>query len=428
MAKKYFPCVLACMMASFQATPAFALLESGICKVGGDFRLWQVLFDNIIDADNDKDDKCNFFRFRLRVFAELKPSETFRLYARITGEPRYYLAPDMDDEFNRDEFVADNLYAEFRTEGDFLSTTRIGRQDIIQGSRLLILDGTPLDGSRTCYTDAVRQMFKFGDLNLDLFLSRVKRNDPIGRINNQDMPLTDENENVHGIMASGKITDDIALDGYYYYHKTDPDGTDRKTSTIGGRIQGNLAKEVSYSGELACQFGRLADADVNTGPAGEAVLKYKPADTRYGPEFRFSYTYLPGENPSTTDSEAWDAVYGRWPRFSELYIYTCIQETGVALVNNIQAYKLSGECAPAENLTLSGGIIYMRANENPLKNTRIFGGGKERGWLYVIKAAYEFTPSLSGQVLYEYLAPGDYYAAGSRDNGYFFRYMLTYKF
>ncbi len=110
MVKIYFPGVLACMIAvSFLTAPAFALFESGIWKAGGDFRLRQVFFDNIIDADNDKDDKNNFFRFRLRAFAELKPSETFRLYARITGEPRYYLDPDMDDEFNRDEFVADNL-------------------------------------------------------------------------------------------------------------------------------------------------------------------------------------------------------------------------------------------------------------------------------------------------------------------------------
>ncbi|MCK5707268.1 MAG: hypothetical protein KAI43_06405 [Candidatus Aureabacteria bacterium] len=428
MRKSYIISLLISILALFViSTPAYALFEGETYKIGGDFRLRQVFFDNIIDTNSDNDDNFNFFRFRLRTFGEYAPSETFRFYARITGEPRYYIDPDMDDEFNRDEFVIDNLFIEFKTGEEVLSTTRIGRQDIVQGSRLLVLDGTPLDGSRTIYTDAIRQMFKFDNLNLDIFLSRVKSDDPIGKINNQDMLLTEEDEDVHGIIASGKI-DDITLEGYYYYHKTDSDGTDRKSSTLGSRILGNFSEEVSYSAELAYQFGELAGLDVNTGLAGEITLTYKPIDMKYSPKFKFSYIYLPGEDTTTADSEAWDPVYGRWPRFSELYIYTYVQETHVATVDNIQLYTLSCGLVPTEKLSLYGSINYMRANETPLENTRIFGDDLERGWLYTFKTVYKFNESLTGHFLYEYLKPGNYYAEESQDNGYFCRYELLYKF
>jgi len=88
----------------------------------------------------------------------------------------------MDDEFNRDEFVFDNLFIEFKTGNNVKSTTRIGRQDIVQGSRLLILDGTPLDGSRTIYVDAIRQMWKFDNLGIDAFLSKVDSDDEMIKI------------------------------------------------------------------------------------------------------------------------------------------------------------------------------------------------------------------------------------------------------
>ncbi len=35
-------------------------------------------------------------------------------------------------------------------------TATVGRQDIIEGVGWLVMDGTPLDGSRTVYFDAAR--------------------------------------------------------------------------------------------------------------------------------------------------------------------------------------------------------------------------------------------------------------------------------
>ncbi|MBN1522026.1 MAG: alginate export family protein, partial [Candidatus Aureabacteria bacterium] len=383
-------------------------------------------FDNIIDCNDDGEDQYNFFRFRLRAFGEFAPTPEFRLYARITGEPRYYIDPDMDDEFNRDEFVFDNLYVEFKGGTDVLSTTRIGRQDIIQGSKLLILDGTPLDGSRTIYVDAIRQMFKLENMNIDLFLSQVKSEDPLPKINDQDMLLTEEDEQVHGILIDGKVAEDVKLEGYYYFHKTDD--TEKKSNTLGGRIISQMTEEVSLSGELAYQFGEVGDIDIHNAMAGEVVLTYKPMDMQMTPEFKFSYTYLPGEDPTTEDTEAWDSLYGRWPRFSELYIYTYIQETRVALVNNIQRYTVSCGFVPMENLSAFAAINYLRANENPLQGQRIFGDGEERGWLYVLKAIYKFNDALTGHLWLEYLNPGDYYAEANQDSGYFFRYELMYTF
>jgi hypothetical protein len=417
-------------------TPAFALVEGEGYKIGGDFRLREEMFDNILDYNDAVDDENNFLRGRLRLFGEVAPTDQFKFYIRLTGEPRYYFEPDVADEFNRDEFVMDNLYVEFKGGADSQFTTCLGRQDIMQGSLLLVLDGTPLDGSRTIYTDAIREKIKLEDLDIDIFLSMVQREDPLPIINEQDMFLIEQDTQLHGVYLSSKAVEGYTIDGYYYYLDADEEGafSERQVHTIGGRVLGKINEELSYSGEVAYQIGDMGDRDIEPGTAVEAVLTYKPANMEYKPEFKLSALYLPGDDPSTYDSEQWDPLNGRWPRFSELYIYSYAPETRIAWVDNLQMYTASCGLVPMEDaatgkkLSLFGSINYMLANENPRENTRIFGEGDSRGWLYVAKALYSFNKAWSCHAWLEFVNPGDYYADANEDSGYFARWEVMYKF
>ena len=95
---------------------------------------------------------------------------------------------------------------------------------------------------------------------------------------------------------------------------------------------------------------------------------------------------------------------------------------------NIQIYTLQGSCVPQEKWSLTGSLNYLRASKNPLAGSSIFGTGQDRGWLYIAKTVYKFTPHLTGHIIAEILDPGNYYSPENRNTGYFSRWELMYKF
>ncbi len=411
---------------SFFQLQTFALYNGENYKLNGDLRIREVFFKNIIDLDDNNDDKYNFFRIRLRLYGEYKPSENLKFYTRITGEPRYYIDPDFDDDTKNEEFIFDNLYVQYTAGDDIKYITTIGRQDFDLGSRIFIFDGTPLDGSRTRYVDALKEVINFDNYSITLFASRVKRDDPLPKINDKDMILIEGNQNTYGIFANGKIYNGLSAEAYYYYHKIDD--FDLKTHTIGSRIIKNFTEEIKASLEFACQFGDYEDKDVSDAYVSELTLKYTPKGLSWKPEAGFSFTYISGDDPDTEDYEGIDLIYGRWPRLSELYIYTCIRENRVSLTDNLQKYTLSMQLKPKSNITFFTSASYLRANENADPNNSFLGKGKERGLLFKAKTLFKITKSLSGHLWYEYLKPKNYYSSENRDNAYFFRYELMYKF
>jgi hypothetical protein len=405
-----------------------ALSEEKNYKLGGDVRLREEYMDNILDYNSNTDDMANYLRLRLRVFGEYLPTPSFRLYTRITGEPRYYFDPNQVHDIMRDEFVFDNLFAEFKGGQDVKYKTTIGRQDLMLGSGWLMTDGTPIDGSRTIYTDAVRENVAFDKYTLDIFLSQVKKSDPLPIINDQDLTLQEEDQVVHGVYLSDKLNDTYTIDGYYFYHKTDTDVSDMSSNTVGTRIQAKASEEVNLSGDLAYQTAEFRSDENNPGFGGELSLSYKPKNMDNKPELKLSMAYLPGDDSSSGTYEGWDPVNGRYPRYSELYVYSLAREKAVAYWTNMQVYTAQVSLVPVEDLSCTASINYFKANDNPKANTSIFGDGKERGWLYFAKASYNFNKTLSGHLWVEYFVPGDYYASANQDDGYFLRWELMEKF
>ena len=78
-----------------------------------------------------------------------------------------------------DEILFDRFNLTMRNMFDMPLTGVIGRQDIILGKAWLVLDGTPLDGSRTIYLDAARFTYDWEekDTKIDMIYIHTPRAD-----------------------------------------------------------------------------------------------------------------------------------------------------------------------------------------------------------------------------------------------------------
>jgi len=86
---------------------------------------------------------------------------------------------------------------------------------------------------------------------------------------------------------------------------------------------------------LVYQFGKFGDTD-RTALGGYAYCDYKTEWPVYLPaSFTAGTYYLSGDDPDSDDWEGWEPLFGRWPKWSESYIYTLINENGVAYWSNM---------------------------------------------------------------------------------------------
>ena len=136
-----------------QETPWLAL--------SADMRLREVFTPNLL---LDKEDR-HYQRYRERFGATATVCKDIDLDMRLVYEPRHFCQPsrkltarnqDYINEWAYSEAIFDRLSVTWREPCGLPVRAVIGRQDIILGNGWLVLDGTPLDDSRTIFFDAVR--------------------------------------------------------------------------------------------------------------------------------------------------------------------------------------------------------------------------------------------------------------------------------
>ncbi|NTV74553.1 MAG: hypothetical protein HGA66_10140, partial [Holophaga sp.] len=122
----------------------------------------------------------------------------------------------------------------------------------------------------------------------------------------------------------------------------------------------------------------------------------------------------------------WDPLFSRWPKWSELYIYSQPAEKGVGYWTNTGMVEAEVRVSPFPFLDLRGTYYHMAAFQAPAAVNGTFGAGKNRGDLWQARLDLKLDERLKGHVLYERLSPGDFYSV--RNPGYFFRMEMTYTF
>ena len=192
-----------------------------------------------------------------------------------------------------------------------------------------------------------------------------------------------------------------------------------------------MAKSIKY----VYQFGNKKDwtfdrREINS-YGGKARLTYQFKD-KLSNQLCLQGEYLSGDDPATEEDEMFDVLWGRWPRFSELYIYSYPMETAgrIAQLNNIWRIGPTWSFVPLKGMTLSATYNALFAPvDSPTRaiNPALFSNdGNFRGHYLQALVKHQFNKYLCGHVWGEFLWEGDYYA--QRDLMTFLRAEIMFSF
>jgi len=426
---------------------------------GADLRVRQEVLGNMPERNKTFMPDQNYIRYRPRVWGQVK-NDDFKLYMRVTDEMRSYTEPNVPNYRWPDEAFLDNLYLDLYNLFGGLVDIRAGRQDFYgangptYGAGRVLLDGTPNDGSRTVYMDAIKATVKFDEKNsLDLL---AIYNSPNNQLNlghsypyqDDERPLTggiNETEWGGGLYYRSKEIAEVPFELYYLYKRETKSKTTRTsggtsasyvadgrdTHTWGARVMPKISDTVSAEVEGAVQAGQKDSGAATSGYMGYAGLTYKPlVDFTAKPYLTGACYYLSGDKDQGAGSNdsAWDPLWARWPQFSELYVYNTIYGIGY-WSNLIYPHVDAGvDLGPGHKVSSSLGPMYT-AVEDGLGG----GDGNLRGWLGMIRYDFPLAKNifgkrgeLFGHVTAEVLDPGDYYT--SDQWAYFLRWEINARF
>jgi hypothetical protein len=454
-------------IASAQGQPAQS--DEWKFKWGGAERVRNEYLRNWKDMNNQasditKKDNRNFFRIKTSLWGQADYGKDLTGFLRLANEFRVYSyfggatgsVPDKTPykkgyHFDINEVVVDNLYADIKNFMELPVDLRIGRQDFLgaYGEGFLIMDGTPGDGSRTFYFNAVKASWKMDDKNsMDLIYINNPRDEELLPVINRTRLIRYNSPNLDKVPFNLNTTDEIgwvaywknksvenlSLEGYYIYKSEDDEGgagsqaEKSKINTLGSFAKYNFSP-FTFRGQLAYQFGEYGDED-RTGLGGYAWLDYDFKDTAWSPQASIGYVYLSGDDKNSTKNEGWDPLFSRFPLWSELYLLSYAAETGiVGYWTNLSMPGVTLKFKPTDKMKLSFMYYYLMANENVSSPVSIFSGtSKQRGSMPQVRLDYTFDKkkNVTGYILAEYFKPGKFYV--EKDAAMFVRTELQVKF
>ncbi len=438
---------------------------------GGDERIRQETFDNIPIRSGGftRGGENDYFRFRTRVWAEVDPITNVTARVRMANEFRLWVKPDNYPSAQKsnysfpDEYVFDNLYLDVRNLADNRLDLRVGRQDLSYGTGMVIMDGTPKDGSRTFYCNAAKLTWKgVQDTTID-FLGIYNDPDDPWAINSAGRELTgylsgdDMVESGGGVYVKNKTVKTFPVEGYLLYKnessweqaaKTNSTGgfvapkyawqelnTERKVietpaldlGTLGVRLLPEFSETLKGTLETAFQYGERGDTEA-MGYGIDAFLDQNlPILETMKPVLEYGVYYLSGDDPNTDKDERWNPLWGRFPQRSELYVFAYDAE-GAGDWGNLDMPRASLSISPTKKVKLTGGAAYLLAPEADGP-----GDGHRRGALGQFRIDFTFAEKVltakdkfTGYFLVEALDPGNYY--DEDETAYFARWQLAYDF
>lgn len=456
-----------------QPAPPLSLTEQWIKDVknpapwltwGADLRFRNEYFNNSLTLnEGTARHEQDYFRFRGRIWASVTPWKDFTLNARLSAEPRNFMKPGFPGTYAGQTGmewrygIFDNLNFQWRNMFDQPLTLTVGRQDILMGdfyNWFMFADGTPGDGSWSFFLDAARLTLDLKDAKTKFDFMYIYQNaqpdawiPTLGR--SKGYALTEQNEQGAVVYVSNKSIKNTQLDGYFIYKRDNAEfnrGDNANLYTFGAKVTGDVSDHWRYSVEGAYQLGNKQSVinpaltpgqDQNVGAWGlNSKLMYNVKDSMKN-QFRFSLECLSGDDAATTGkNEGFDLLWGRWPRWSELYIYSYIPENGrVAQINNLIRFGPGWSISPTKKLDFS--VDYMPLfSDQPFSNgsgvslpapgAAGFGTGNFRGHYVQAILKYKFNQHVSAHLWGEFVWMGDFYK--QRDLMSFLRAEVLFTF
>jgi hypothetical protein len=415
--------------------------EPGKLEVGFEERVRSEQWNNIIDHDAAKEDARTQHRFRSRLWVNWSPAEGLRIVAGVANENRKITHPDLAA--NGREVFVETLYADWRIAPRW--SLKAGRQNLMRGEGFILFDGSALDGSRSAYFNALDLAWSPGRSTLEfLAISDPGKDQYLPRINEASSPaevqrLNEWDEQALGVYFTGREWEGTTLEAYGFLKTETHDSRpatnpqfqpDRQVQTVGSRLVRDLGHGWTAMGEAAWQWGfqrplpGTAEADRDIAAWGGYARLRKAFEAPGKPVLSLGYIGLSGDDPGTRRIESWDPLFSRWPKWSELYIYSQIPERGVAYATNTGMWEAEARLAPTKQLNLRATWYRMAAFQAPGGAGPLFGTGTRRGDLWEFRGDLALDEHWKGDVVYERLSPGAFYTGSTP--GSYFRFEVTY--
>lgn len=392
-----------------------------------------------------------WLRLRTRVWASVGIVDGVTFNARLVNRIHHFSSSIRDPNNTNgdgdgatwqtpDEVILDRLNITLDDiAGSGVSVT-VGRQDLILGNGMVLLEGTPRDQGRTIYFDGITATYKDECNKLTAFGFYMDDDDPIamGLDEKIERHLRGGRIATGGIDWTHNFDKAFNTEAYYIYSEKDdtdgllmPDGSgtydDTKLHTFGARIFGTPLELVDYSLEAAQQLGETdsnsgGPSMDNTGYMVDARLTlHAPEACPFDSSVLFQYTYLSGDDPNSTDeNEGWEPVFAQYPIWREELLpilfrgdWTNLNQYRVQLtVPVIQGEKSS--------VTVRGSYAYLDADYGSN------GGGDRLGDLYTGFVDYKVNAWLTFSLEAAWLAAGDFYNDGHDCEWLRFQTVITF--
>jgi len=413
---------------------------------GADLRLRNEFFYDLLTLNPAHPlHEQDYFRFRGRLWANVAPTEDLSLNVRLATEPREWMDPagyspmKVSSTVGRTGLdwtsgVFDNLNVRWKNIGQLPATLTVGRQDLLLGDGWLVGDGTPYDGSWTYFLDSARLTYELKDQHTTFeaigILQDARDSDWMPVTNaGQHRFLTEQNESGLVLSIANSSLRAANATAYFIYKHDDaatgaPRGVDNADIyTVGGRVTGAGGEHWKYSVEGAWQFGRKQDRTVQFPAVSTAFhdikafglnsqMTYSFKD-KWNTRLSLSYEFLSGDDPQSKDDEMFDVLWGRWPRWSEIGLYSYAAETRIGQQANSHRFGPTWSLSPTKRLDFNASYYALfAAEEVPTReaSASLFSGtGAFRGHFAQGVVKYKFGQHMSGHLWAEALFPGDYY-------------------
>lgn len=361
----------------------------------------------------------SFERVRVREWNTFSPCKEFEFNIRFTWEGRHYWMPASKAEWDKSDIVFDNFNGVFKFRM-FPAILTLGRQDIVFGDGWLVSDGTPLDGPRTTYFDAVRATIDLKKIKSTLDLIYIDQtsspDDRLSPIFSKGKPLMEQDEHGAILNLSIKSIEHTQIDPYFIYKHDKAvlsSGDNGDVYTIGSRFDHDFNNNIYSHLECAYQFGNRMNEVMF--PHKESNLSAFGLNSRLTLSFHdllnskvwLGYAVLSGNDAKDTHNHQFDPLWGRWAQYSELFPNDLDRPSDRS---NLHRINLGYQAEPTYRMQVQANYytILAYANRNS-GNPGFSDNGKLKGHLFTALLKYQYSRFWSGLLLGEYFIPGNYY-------------------
>jgi len=400
-------------------------------KVGADLRL-RAIWDRNIFFDEQVTSSERFWqRYRARLWAQITPIENVDINIRLVTEPRYYCQPrSMDDHWIRDEILFDKGNVEWKKILGMPLKIKVGRQDMRLGEGWLVFEGTPLDGSRTIYFDAIRGTYEMADIKTTIDLIYIDNyansSQWIRPFCDKDVDLVEQDERGAIAYVSNKsLIPGGQIDGYFilkhdHEKRTVSAGSEGTIYTIGAMIKGKLDDNWKYYAEAAPQFGHRNGHDLCAfGMNSKVTYDFNDAMKN---SLRVGYEFLSGDRNHVKN---FNRLWGRYPQWSNIFngYADTVDGQRPAQSSNLHRIGVGHTFVPIKDLQVITDYHALWSNVRA-NSANVTSDGNFRGHLGTLQVKHKVNEHLSHTFTGEVMCPGDYYVDAKKETAAFLRYEI----